>query len=76
MARNASVALAMQPMAISYHFLPIRRQILLAIANGKEAHEIYKIGTFYKDVAETLAMNGFAPNRKFAQKGFTQCACA
>ncbi|WP_223528646.1 3-keto-5-aminohexanoate cleavage protein [Pseudomonas sp. GL-R-19] len=34
------------------------------VANGKEARKIYKIGTFYKDADETLAANGFAPNRK------------
>src|SRR5574339_262264 len=44
------------------------------IANGKEAREIYKIGTFYKNADETLAKNGFAPNRKPGQKGFTQYA--
>ncbi len=42
------------------------------VANGKEAREIYKIGTFYKDADETLAKNGFAPNRKPGQKGFLQ----
>ncbi|MFZ3202649.1 MAG: 3-keto-5-aminohexanoate cleavage protein [Pseudomonas sp.] len=40
------------------------------VANGQEAREIYKIGTFYKDADETLAKNGFAPNRKPGQKGF------
>lgn len=44
------------------------------VANGKEAREIYKIGTFYKDADETLAKNGFAPNRKAGQKGFLQHA--
>lgn len=44
------------------------------VANGKEAREIYKIGTFYKDADETLAKNGFAPNRKPGQKGFLQHA--
>lgn len=44
------------------------------VANGKEAREIYKIGTFYKSTDETLAKNGFAPNRKPGQKGFTQHA--
>lgn len=44
------------------------------VANAKEAREIYKIGTFYKDADETLAKNGFAPNRKPGQKGFTQHA--
>lgn len=40
------------------------------VANAKEAREIYKIGTFYKDADETLAKNGFAPNRKPGQRGF------
>lgn len=44
------------------------------VANGKEAREIYKIGTFYKDADETLAKNGFAPNRKAGQKGFLRHA--
>jgi uncharacterized protein (DUF849 family) len=44
------------------------------VANGKEAREIYKIGTFYKDADETLAKNGYAPNRKPGQKGFLQHA--
>ena len=44
------------------------------VANGKEAREIYKIGTFYKDADETLAKNGFSPNRKAGQKGFLQHA--
>jgi uncharacterized protein (DUF849 family) len=34
------------------------------IADGKEAKRISRIGEFYKDVDETLAQNGFAPNRK------------
>ena len=46
------------------------------VANGREAREIYKIGSFYKSADETLAMNGFAPNRKAGQKGFTQYALA
>jgi len=44
------------------------------VANGKEAREIYKIGTFYKDADETLAKNGFSPNRKAGQWGFLQHA--
>lgn len=49
----------------------ISREFGREIANGQEAREIYKIGTFYKDADETLAKNGFAPNRKPGQKGFT-----
>ena len=44
------------------------------VATAKEAREIYKIGTFYKDADETLAENGFAPNRKPGQRGFIQHA--
>jgi uncharacterized protein (DUF849 family) len=52
----------------------IARELGRPIADGKKAREIYKIGTFYKDADETLAANGFAPNRKPGQKGFTQHA--
>lgn len=52
----------------------ISREFGRDIANGKEAREIYKIGTFYKSADETLAANGFAPNRKPGQKGFLQYA--
>ena len=44
------------------------------VANAQEAREIYKIGTFYKNADETLAANGFAPNRRNGQLGFTQYA--
>ncbi|MDD5295718.1 MAG: 3-keto-5-aminohexanoate cleavage protein [Rhodocyclaceae bacterium] len=49
----------------------ISREMGREVANGQEAREIYRIGTFYKDADETLAMNGFAPNRKPGQKGAT-----
>jgi uncharacterized protein (DUF849 family) len=52
----------------------ISREFGRDVANAKEAREIYKIGTFYKDADETLAANGFAPNRKPGQKGFLQYA--
>lgn len=48
----------------------ISREFGREVANGQEAREIYKIGTFYQDADETLAKNGFAPNRKPGQKGF------
>jgi len=38
------------------------------IANGKEAREIYKIGTWYKNADETLAAAGMAPNRVQGQR--------
>jgi uncharacterized protein (DUF849 family) len=52
----------------------ISRELGRPIADGKKAREIYKIGTFYKNADETLAANGFAPNRKPGQKGFTHHA--
>ncbi|MBB6096319.1 uncharacterized protein (DUF849 family) [Povalibacter uvarum] len=52
----------------------ISRECGRDIANTQEAREIYRIGTFYKDADETLAANGFAPNRKPGQLGFTQHA--
>ncbi|MGH8377241.1 MAG: 3-keto-5-aminohexanoate cleavage protein, partial [Pseudomonas sp.] len=42
----------------------IAKELGRGIANGKEAREIYRIGTWYKDVDETLAANGMTPNRK------------
>jgi uncharacterized protein (DUF849 family) len=44
------------------------------VANGKEARQIMKIGTFYDSVEETLAANGFAPNRKGGHQGFLKVA--
>jgi hypothetical protein len=46
------------------------------VANGKEAREIYRIGEFYKDADETLARNGFVPNRKPKAGGATLRAAA
>jgi len=42
----------------------VAREFGRAIASGKEARRICRIGEFYKDIDETLAQNGFAPNRK------------
>jgi len=42
----------------------ISREFGREIANGKEARRIYRIGEFYRNADETLARNGFAPNRK------------
>ena len=41
----------------------IARECGREVANCREAREIYRIGTFYKNADETLAANGFAPNR-------------
>ena len=40
------------------------------IATAKEAREISKIGVFYDTVEESLAANGFAPNRNGGNQGF------
>jgi uncharacterized protein (DUF849 family) len=50
----------------------IAREFGREVANGEEARQIYKVGTFYENADETLAKNGFAPNRKPGQVGFTQ----
>lgn len=52
----------------------ISRELGRDIANGKEARRIYRVGEFYSSVDETLARNGFAPNRKAGQKGFLHFA--
>jgi uncharacterized protein (DUF849 family) len=52
----------------------ISREFGREVANGKEAARIYRIGEFYKSADETLARNGFAPNRKAGQRGFLQHA--
>jgi uncharacterized protein (DUF849 family) len=48
----------------------ISRELGREIASGKEARRIYRIGEFYKNADETLAKNGFAPNRKPRERGF------
>jgi uncharacterized protein (DUF849 family) len=42
-----------------------------AVANGKEARDIYKIGEYWNSADEAIAKLGFAPNRKAGQLGFT-----
>jgi uncharacterized protein (DUF849 family) len=41
----------------------ISREFGRDIATGREARRIYRIGEFYRSADETLARNGFAPNR-------------
>jgi uncharacterized protein (DUF849 family) len=41
----------------------ISRELGREVATGKEAKKICKIGVFYDSIEETLAKNGFAPNR-------------
>src|SRR6476661_2369689 len=47
----------------------ISREFGREVATGKEARQICKIGTFYESIDETLAKNGFAPNRKPGARG-------
>jgi uncharacterized protein (DUF849 family) len=44
------------------------------VADGRQARRIYRIGEFYANADETLAKNGFAPNRRHGQRGFLQRA--
>jgi uncharacterized protein (DUF849 family) len=48
----------------------ISREFGRGIATGQEARRIYRIGEVYQSVDETLAKNGYAPNRQPGQKGF------
>jgi hypothetical protein len=52
----------------------ISREFGRDIAGGNSARRIYRIGEFYANPDETLAKNGFAPNRQPGQKGFLQHA--
>ena len=54
----------------------ISREFGRGIATGSEARRIYRIGEFYQSVDETLARNGFSPNRKPGQVGFLHHAAA
>jgi len=50
----------------------LSREFGREVANGKEARRICKIDVFYDSIEETLAKNGFAPNRAAAQPSFAQ----
>ena len=52
----------------------ISREFGREIATGKEAREILKIGVFYDTVEESLATNGFSPNRNGGNQGFLRKA--
>ena len=52
----------------------ISREFGRPVATGREAREILKIGVFYDTVEETLAANGFSPNRHGANQGFLRKA--
>ena len=46
----------------------VARELGREVATGKEARAIYKIGVQYKDIDETLAKLGMAPNRVKGQR--------
>src|SRR5688572_27136959 len=46
----------------------ISREFGRDVASAKEARQIYRIGEFYANADETLARNGFAPNRNPSQR--------
>jgi uncharacterized protein (DUF849 family) len=48
----------------------LSREFGREVATGREAREILQIGVFYDTVEETLAANGFAPNRNGGNQGF------
>ncbi|WP_418320149.1 3-keto-5-aminohexanoate cleavage protein [Piscinibacter sakaiensis] len=52
----------------------ISREFGREVATAKEARGICKIGVFYDSVEETLAANGFAPNRNGGHQGFLRKA--
>jgi uncharacterized protein (DUF849 family) len=54
----------------------ISREVGREIADGSEARRIYRIGEFYRSADETLARNGFAPNRKPGARGVPLRAAA
>lgn len=47
----------------------IARELGREVADAKQAREIYRIGTTYRDADETLAALGYAPNRQPGQRG-------
>lgn len=48
----------------------ISKELGRPIANGQQARDISKIGVFYETADQTLALNGFAPNRNGGNQGF------
>jgi uncharacterized protein (DUF849 family) len=52
----------------------VSREFGREIASGREARRIYRLGESYSSIEETLARNGFAPNRKVGQRGFLHSA--
>ena len=47
----------------------VARELGREVATGREAREIYRIGTQYRSADETLAALGLPPNRRAGQRG-------
>jgi len=47
----------------------IARELGREVASGKEARRIYRLGETYRNVDETLAKLGYAPNRRRGERG-------
>ena len=52
----------------------IAKECSRPIATAQQAREISQVGVFYDTTEETLAQNGFAPNRQGGQQGFLRKA--
>jgi uncharacterized protein (DUF849 family) len=52
----------------------ISEELFRPVASAEEARRIYKIGTFYSSVEETLEQNGWLPNRTPAKQGMRVAA--
>ncbi len=71
---NQSRTEKMSTVAQIEQLVRISREFGREIATGQEARKICKIGVFYDTVEETLAANGFAPNRRGGDQGFLRKA--
>jgi hypothetical protein len=57
-------------MSMVEQIVRMTREFGRKVATAQQAREISKIGVFYDTVEDTLAANGFAPNRPGATQGF------
>ncbi len=67
---NQSRTARMGTVAQIEQLVRLSREFGREVATGGDARRISKIGVFYDTVEETLAANGFAPNRNGGNQGF------
>ena len=72
----SGVALGDEVKALNFAVFSRLRSGSLTAAQAEKAREILKIGVFYDTVEETLAANGFAPNRPVLQRAAPQLKVA